>query len=622
MGSGVYWPLRQGEIRILELHPGEFSDSLSGRLHIVSIDFEYTRIDNYQRRTNHATMLPVGEAFWYTALSYTWGAPIFDVQFQLSNKSSIQITTSLAAALRHLRDGETSTFLWIDQICIDQSSIPEKEQQIPLMRSIYSHATNTIIWLGDEGEDQPQIAFDTLEMIHSRLQLIEGEIGPEDFENLHLPLPDAVEWKEVKKLLERPWFTRLWVVQEVILSLSLYVKCARVVVPWDDFALWSGTLKYSGVQGWLEKDTWTPLRQSGLETIFKLSTYRLFTMSHEQQPSLLEGLTLTRYAQASVAKDKIYGVLGITLASILPRYSDDISVQDVFLEAALTAFSGGLFTLLCCVDHDQPTSPSWVPDRTTSRYTESFGYSTKSWALCSASGPALDETGKPYEVTYSLENNNKELCIPGKLVDTIVFVGDTIDHPVIDIDNPTQINASWMLYTEMAKNITSYPTGESIWDAFWQTLVAGKDGSFNDRAPSDYSEILSLIVDESAGQELRLPGQPYSPRRQKGFFTLRSLTTRKPKQALDDMRKAFRAALQYRRFAITKAGYFALVPRGAGIGDRVAIFQRCNIPFILRNKAAIGEENFELIGESYVHGLMKGEAWLVDDMELKKVRLV
>jgi hypothetical protein len=48
-------------------------------------------------------------------------------------------------------------------------------------------------------------------------------------------------------------------------------------------------------------------------------------------------------------------------------------------------------------------------------------------------------------------------------------------------------------------------------------------------------------------------------------------------------------------------------------GDRIALLEGGNVPYILRPK--IGKENeYELIDDAYVHGIMDGEAWKVDDL--------
>jgi hypothetical protein len=44
------------------------------------------------------------------------------------------------------------TFLWVDQICIDQSNTDERNHQVNLMSKIYRLATRTMVWLGLPGK--------------------------------------------------------------------------------------------------------------------------------------------------------------------------------------------------------------------------------------------------------------------------------------------------------------------------------------------------------------------------------------------------------------------------------------------------------------------------------------
>jgi hypothetical protein len=55
----------------------------------------------------------------------------------------------------------------------------------------------------------------------------------------------------------------------------------------------------------------------------------------------------------------------------------------------------------------------------------------------------------------------------------------------------------------------------------------------------------------------------------------------------------------------TQKGYVALVPRLTKEGDWIAICQGGAMPLVIRRDG----EHWVLVGESYVHGLMSGEAW-------------
>lgn len=59
-----------------------------------------------------------------------------------------------------------------------------------------------------------------------------------------------------------------------------------------------------------------------------------------------------------------------------------------------------------------------------------------------------------------------------------------------------------------------------------------------------------------------------------------------------------------RRFIVSAQGYFGLAPPGTCKGDRIAVLLGVEVPFILRKTGS----TFQVVGESYIHGLMDGEA--------------
>ena len=82
----------------------------------------------------------------FEALSYVWGRPepgnavtILTLSIGGAEKASscLDVTPNCLSALKTLRLRFKPRKLWIDAICIDQNSIPEKSQQVPLMTEIY-----------------------------------------------------------------------------------------------------------------------------------------------------------------------------------------------------------------------------------------------------------------------------------------------------------------------------------------------------------------------------------------------------------------------------------------------------------------------------------------------------
>jgi len=127
---------RPRQIRVLELAPAmRLQDPIDCRLVETSLPADAT----------------TGGTLDYEALSYVWGSPTGDRPI-LCEDGVILVTENCESALRYLRDRYRSRQLWIDSVCIDQTSDEEKAQQVPLMGDVYRLARRTIIWLGEGNE--------------------------------------------------------------------------------------------------------------------------------------------------------------------------------------------------------------------------------------------------------------------------------------------------------------------------------------------------------------------------------------------------------------------------------------------------------------------------------------
>jgi hypothetical protein len=100
---------------------------------------------------------------FYEALSYTWDADT-TTNIVFCHGLQMRITSNCEAALRKLRPRSGSRTLWIDAICINQTSIAEKNQQVPLMGEIYRKASQVIVWIG-RGSPQTDAALDYLSTV-------------------------------------------------------------------------------------------------------------------------------------------------------------------------------------------------------------------------------------------------------------------------------------------------------------------------------------------------------------------------------------------------------------------------------------------------------------------------
>ena len=99
--------------------------------------------------------------------------------------------------------------LWVDAVRINQADIEERNQQVALMRNVYTNAFQVVPWLREEYRyDSQAMDFRDLKPIAShgldQDQIIRVMC-------LQAKLATALIYANV--LLQRPWFSRAWIIQ-------------------------------------------------------------------------------------------------------------------------------------------------------------------------------------------------------------------------------------------------------------------------------------------------------------------------------------------------------------------------------------------------------------------------
>jgi hypothetical protein len=140
----------------------------------------------------------------YEALSYVWGSPETPKSISV-NKHNLPVTANFHGALSRLRDRSFERIIWVDFVCINQEDEKEKERQIQSMAKIYGQANRVIVYLGEAADDSDQ----SLEDIR---------VAAED----ESPTSSKSEksQKAILKLLEQPWFRRIWVSWQMVNGIS------------------------------------------------------------------------------------------------------------------------------------------------------------------------------------------------------------------------------------------------------------------------------------------------------------------------------------------------------------------------------------------------------------------
>jgi len=315
----------------------------------------------------------------YEALSYEWGE-IEKVESIKCAGKNIAVTHRLLVALRQLRDNYQSRRLWVDAICINQEDASEKNQQVPLMRDIFSRATQVLIWLGSKGP-RTSDAFQMLSKL-ARFWMVrdvenkrKGELRPLSWENISgeearlLELRDKSLWDAVYEIMERTYFGRIWIIQEIVVATASRVLCGDLEISWLWFS-WGAAYLSRSVYHLHQSPT-----DKGLACVTMIAALQLRYQKNE--PIFLNDLCVSSQgSKATDERDKVFGLLGILsrrvrspeLAKLL-KIDYRLPVQTVYFNAAKSSIHELQDLAICHCQTFTPKHiknlPSWVPDWST-----------------------------------------------------------------------------------------------------------------------------------------------------------------------------------------------------------------------------------------------------------------
>lgn len=139
------------------------------------------------------------------------------------------------------------------------------------------------------------------------------------------------ETGEVRELLCRPWWSRVWIMQEVILGRKPVILCGGEVVEWEALGKWqeitqqktkSGTRLNTepfGLGSVQERDIFDGFYQT-------LSNFRHLWETRKWGVSTYDLLYQFRHLGCTDSKDRIFGFLGLTPLSLDPKFKPDYNL--------------------------------------------------------------------------------------------------------------------------------------------------------------------------------------------------------------------------------------------------------------------------------------------------------
>ena len=584
----------------------------------------------------------LNEALEYEALSYVWGDSCDALKKEIYlQQQTFWVTPNLESALRHLRLRDRARILWIDSICINQSDLQERAEQIKIMGNIYKSAYRDLLWVGADTGKYSQV-LPILEHEYSSDYATARAEYNELAENC-----DHVAWYQLVAFFEETVWQRMWIVQELVLAKEIRIICgsrelfSTPVLPWVASALLTPRYIYQ-----ISHEA-----ERGSEQVARINYLRSSKEESVTSRDLLQLWYHFGWCRCRDPRDKIFAMLDVV--------SNNLGVEPDYTVKTGELFGSVTWRYILQQENLNILGYAWRvhDDQNSNNALQNASsleaeppYSLPSWSL------DFGSDDQPYCPRFFFERSNdptQQASIPWSLrcsdilknredPNRLSLLGVTLDK----VSMVTESTRSWS-----EKEIThhyfhrvtgklaaiylptdKYFNGDAIVESYWITICGGLA-----RIGQDSWQVLRLKSTHTGRQS----------HRKRILSTVQKLLGRKStaqasnpdekdlataQAAQDNLEDHVFMTTRWSSFCMTEKGYMALIPDTSRPGDILCALRGGCTPFVLRPASGPAQgstqdpgqgpakgpthasgnaaELMTLIGPAYVHGFM-------DDLPLK-----
>jgi hypothetical protein len=622
-----YKSLNASSFRLLALKPGKGDDAIVCELHAFDL-------------CHHPLLIALSNTPQFEAISYVWGStpPVHEIQ---CDGEILRITENLRAALFAVRRSDRQIYVWADAICIDQSDLRERKMQVALMRDIYSRATMVSICLNTVSMENPEVLGQTIKRYATS----------DRHQQTEQPLYNVSSsfWPLLAEFFDNPWFSRIWVIQEIAES-----KNARILFNGQEIS-WEGAVCL--VRRVLEDQDYARrvlhfAKTNGIRNVLFMNNRVTFS-AYDPIPALLQA---TRAFGASDPRDKVFAMLD------KPVKRTRTYAKFRFLQARKYAeFSAQSISLLCLLSATFESSPAesrfWymlislgfvahflrfnhlVRAITWDFYERlaNFCFTVDrlilhkykiSDTICSVLSIAAD---------YSLTTQSVYRMVATRLIErsgTLNILSYVHHGSAIDITFPSWV-PRWDVATPGIQVLTALPRHQyrssakmyhksslsarsadhlQVEGLCFSTVSATSEAFDSERFPHGPRMIDKVFERYDRAKYMYPTGESMATawtatltagRLANATNSKRELAASRSPKYQRSLSVAQRSCYGRRQF-FTENGYMGIGPAAMREGDLVCVLWGGCVPYILRPTDT--DNTYKLVGESYVHGIMNGEA--------------
>jgi hypothetical protein len=428
-------------------------------------------------------------------------------------------------------------------------------------------------------------------------------IGVNRLSDVYLPPRGYRAWKALRELINRPWFSRIWVIQEVVVAKKALVICGKDVLPWKVIKATAEAMMAASFPDEAGGRSWMNIvaisgavrvhngeRQT--KTVVESRDFGIHVRDEEdtdavESHKLLNLLMGTLHTDATDPRDKIYGLFGLveSLTVSMPPIKVDyrVPVEELYRDVARFLIMEDKNLVLLQMHGSKRKLhglPSWVPDWSV----------PKNFASTVVS---LEDLDRPRDIDIDVRaviretDNPDELVLGAKRLDVVGRTGMAVEQYSGKGDLMRSMEVAlkdWVAMVSSIPEIKSRAPGEAKAEPFWRVIIANMDGQ-KDEPPKEYGAYFATWLTQM-GLRADLLGVPEV---EDG-----SVNPRDVERYISDAVWT----CSDRRLCVSVTGSLCLAPANAQEGDALVFFLGGQTPFVVRENGPF----YTFVGPCYIHG--------------------
>ena len=396
--------------------------------------------------------------------------------------------------------------------------------------------------------------------------------------------------------MDRPYFRRIWPIQEVALSTKCIVTCGGHAITFTSFMDQIVAMQQALTL------TLCPPRQLRLHR--RLAAKRTQpSVDQEEAGDISRTLLDARYHESTEPRDKIFALYALLLDMSLHLATPDYAIPVALLYRETT---------IAVIQHDKSLSmlygltgttqlsncPSWVPDWSKSTPISEFIIWEEAWA-----------SGPPIPAYYMLSEDRTALTLYGHGLDRIeqifaAFPAFSVLDTVEAQAQESQTLADWFLALDTT----------AIDLSFFMQSICARSKSFRS---SWFGSYQSSDEEDGLVAAWVLEMRECFKSNEDVESYLQQLRLKESGSPLRILHAVLRRRLDRKVLFRTQQGLYGIVSQHAEVGDSIALFSSCRLPMVFRPCGT----DWKLVAPTYVYGAMNGEQWR-GDVELQSFTFV